>query len=230
MKAPKPARYLLVVAAALRARRRIRALGDLPSDAAVEFARTFTWYGDKLRPTQSTEEITGLMELLRRDPPRTVVEIGMDYGGTLFLWTRVAAPDALLVAVDYRPLGRLGLRSPFAVVRKGLARAGQRVELVMPADSHRPETLARVRALVGERGIDLLFLDGDHSYEGVKRDFDDYSQLVRPGGLVVLHDVAGPGEPHVVRYWQELKQSQATEELVATTGERYGLGIVRIPG
>ncbi|MBL9076925.1 MAG: class I SAM-dependent methyltransferase [Planctomycetes bacterium] len=40
--------------------------------------------------------------------------------------------------------------------------------------------------------IDLLFLDGDHSDEAARRDFDDWSKHVRPGGFVVLHDAVHP--------------------------------------
>lgn len=36
--------------------------------------------------------------------------------------------------------------------------------------------------------IDLLFIDGDHSYEGVKKDFNLYSKLVSPNGLILIHD------------------------------------------
>lgn len=36
--------------------------------------------------------------------------------------------------------------------------------------------------------IDFLFIDGDHSYEGVKSDFDLYSKILSPKGLIVLHD------------------------------------------
>ena len=36
--------------------------------------------------------------------------------------------------------------------------------------------------------IDLLFIDGDHSYEGVKLDFELYSKLLTPKGVVILHD------------------------------------------
>jgi hypothetical protein len=36
--------------------------------------------------------------------------------------------------------------------------------------------------------IDLLFIDGDHSYEGVKRDFDLYSQILSPNGIIIIHD------------------------------------------
>jgi|SaaInlV_100m_DNA_2_1039680.scaffolds.fasta_scaffold02887_6 predicted O-methyltransferase YrrM len=36
--------------------------------------------------------------------------------------------------------------------------------------------------------VDLLFIDGDHSYAGVKADFENYSKFVRPGGWIVLDD------------------------------------------
>jgi predicted O-methyltransferase YrrM len=36
--------------------------------------------------------------------------------------------------------------------------------------------------------IDFLFIDGDHSYEAVKRDFNLYFDFIRPGGTIVLHD------------------------------------------
>lgn len=36
--------------------------------------------------------------------------------------------------------------------------------------------------------VDLLFIDGDHSYEGCKSDIDHYGPLVRPGGIISGHD------------------------------------------
>lgn len=36
--------------------------------------------------------------------------------------------------------------------------------------------------------IDIFFIDGDHSYEGVKFDFDNFTHMVRPGGLILFHD------------------------------------------
>lgn len=36
--------------------------------------------------------------------------------------------------------------------------------------------------------IDILFIDGDHSYEGVKLDFNLYSKLLSPRGVIILHD------------------------------------------
>lgn len=36
--------------------------------------------------------------------------------------------------------------------------------------------------------IDFLFIDGDHTYEGVKKDFDLYSKLLSENGLIIIHD------------------------------------------
>ncbi len=36
--------------------------------------------------------------------------------------------------------------------------------------------------------IDFLWIDGDHSYEGVKKDFDLYSQILSEKGVIVIHD------------------------------------------
>ena len=37
-------------------------------------------------------------------------------------------------------------------------------------------------------GIDYLHIDGDHSYEGVKRDFELYSTIMNPNGIISIHD------------------------------------------
>ena len=44
-----------------------------------------------------------------------------------------------------------------------------------------------------EPGVDLLFVDGDHTYEGAASDLTRWSPLVRPGGHVVLHDAVDTG-------------------------------------
>jgi len=67
--------------------------------------------------------------------------------------------------------------------------------------------------------IDLLFIDGNHEYDAVLRDYEDWTQLLKVGGTVVFHDVVfdpvgddfpGPGQV-VEQYildnpkWSEIK-------------------------
>jgi hypothetical protein len=81
------------------------------------------------------------------------------------------------------------------------ARAEQRLKL-LKADSHDPESLSVVREWF-DGPLDFLFLDGDHTYEGVKQDWETFSPLVRAGGMVGFHDVGNPQLSGVSRFFAE---------------------------
>jgi predicted O-methyltransferase YrrM len=161
--------------------------------------------------------------------PRVVCEIGAAGGGTTFLFARFSAPDALLVSLD------LAFDEARARAVSTFARAGQRL-VCLRRDSHDEETARAVEAELGGRRLDLLFIDGDHSYEGVRRDFEMYGPLVRPGGLVVFHDIVPLREGDtnhdvggVPEFWRELKQrGGAVEEIVEDWGQSaFGIGVMR---
>jgi predicted O-methyltransferase YrrM len=49
--------------------------------------------------------------------------------------------------------------------------------------------LRKIEGILKGRKVDFLFIDADHSYEGVKKDFEMYSPLVRKGGIIAFHDI-----------------------------------------
>jgi cephalosporin hydroxylase len=214
---------------ALALARRVRRHSTLDPAAALDFARS----EPTIAPNQKEAEIVWLLERLAEAPPRVVLEIGTDRGGTLFLWTRVASPEALLLSLDIQKMvGRFGRFSPFAFVRKGFARDRQRIELVDDVDSQDPATVRRVEAILGGRAVDFLFIDGDHRYDAVRRDFELYSTLVRPGGFVAFHDVSPrttPDTEGTARFWAELEQNGETEKHIADGAAGYGIGVYRKP-
>jgi len=57
-----------------------------------------------------------------------------------------------------------------------------------------------VRGILGSRKLDFLFIDGDHSYEGVRRDFEMYSPLVREGGIICMQCIKQQS------YWKKEKR------------------------
>jgi predicted O-methyltransferase YrrM len=102
----------------------------------------------------------------------------------------------------------------------------------MDSDSHSESTLRRVLALLGGRSVDFLFIDGDHSHNGVWRDFNMYSPLVTPGGLIAFHDVSpNPAEwtKGVAQFWREFTREHETEERVINEEPGFGIGIYRVP-
>jgi predicted O-methyltransferase YrrM len=235
----KALRYPLKPLLVPRASRALRAAAaERPEiDSWVELVKRFNYAGITVAPWQIAGEIAGLMRILETEPPKRVLEIGTASGGTLFLLTRVAAPDALLISVDL-PRGQFGggyarWRAP---LYRSFGRDAQRVQLVR-GDSHSPSTREQVRRLLHGGAIDLLFVDGDHTYEGVKKDVADYTPLVRPGGTVALHDIVpgGPGKHGdpggVPTFWQELRgeHPDATELVEDWEWGSCGIGLIRLP-
>lgn len=180
-----------------------------------------------LPPHQIRAEILAFLEFAATTRPRTVLEIGTASGGTNFLLGAALPEVTLKLGVD------------LFVQNKRLLHAFGRPncqQVFIDGSSRAPETLARVRAALGERPIDVLFIDGDHSYAGVRADHELYAPLVRPGGLIAFHDVVpdyhtrygrdtGRYAGDVPRYWQEVRGGFArTKEFVADP-DQDGLGI-----
>jgi predicted O-methyltransferase YrrM len=230
-------RPALTPIAARRLRRSAEAAGSL--DELLDVAFGFDSLEVRIPPGQVRGEIAALLRILEPRACRRVLEIGTQHGGSLFLFAHVSAPDAQIVSVDL-PHGEFGGGYPVwrAPLYRRFGRAGQRIELVR-GDSHAAETLARVRSLLAGEPLDFLFVDGDHTYEGVKQDFESYRELVRPGGLIALHDIA-PGVASaeaeqenllggdVPRFWSELTQQYPTTELCASQTGFFGIGVVHL--
>lgn len=177
---------------------------------------------------QVPEELVRLLEDVRALHPQTVLEIGTHRGGTLYLWARLARPDATLISIDL-PGGKFGGGySPFrAPIYRRFAQPGQKLHLLR-ANSHSPATLVETKRLVSGQPIDLLFIDGDHTFEGVQKDWEMYSPLVRSGGLIVFHDVAGNYEDTQVKaFWDSIKAGYPFREYMVHPDGLYGIGVLQ---
>ena len=200
---------------------------------AIEFVFSNSFLAELIRPMQIREEIAELVKLVERLRPRTVLEIGTARGGTLFLWTRAAVGDATIISIDL-PGGLYGGGYPFlrSILYKNLGKDEQQI-ILLRRDSHDRKTLGIVRDLLGNRLLDFLFIDGDHTYEGVKMDYEMYSPLVRPGGIIAFHDIVehprhlNVGVP---RFWQELKKNLPKDkylEIVKDWNQGWaGIGVI----
>jgi hypothetical protein len=78
-----------------------------------------------------------------------------------------------------------------------------------------------------DSSISLLHMDGSHSYEAAVHDFENWLPKVRPGGVVLLHDIAvRSGDYGVWRLWEELQKKFPTFEF----RNNDGLGVLWKPG
>jgi cephalosporin hydroxylase len=173
--------------------------------ALAAYARTRT---RGLPMIQHAQEITAAGAwLLAHGPLRRVIEIGTHHGGTVAYWGELGAER--IVAVDL-PSGDFGGIGEQAADERDAQLAKLYPGYVcVRGDSHDPATVLLVEDSLHGRA-DLLFIDADHSYEGVRQDYFVYKHLVRPGGVILFHDIVESethkrAGAHVYRLWQELQ-------------------------
>jgi len=116
---------------------------------------------------------------------RLLAEVGVWHGVTTARLRAAMARDGLLYAIDPYPAGRLGFSAQQRIAHREVARvANGRVAWLRTSGAE------AARALAPDAGgrIEFVFLDGDHSYDGLRRDWDGWVPLMAPGGIVALHD------------------------------------------
>lgn len=194
-------------------------------DSTAVFRTLTEFAGGYFRPVQVESEFVLLLDRVRELQPRVIVEIGTVFGGTLLSYLTVAPDDAMAVSIDL-PGGKFG--GGYSKARAKLFRsfAPGRVHCLR-MDSHSPATAEALNQVLAGRAVDFLFIDGDHSYAGVKQDFEMYSPLVRPGGLIAFHDVARNDEDTQVKvFWDEVKVGRKATEYVHPADWMCGIGVL----
>ena len=191
----------------------------------------FIWSSNNgfFRPIQNYQEISSLINIVNERKPKAVLEIGTANGGSLFLFCRAADSDAQIVSIDL-PGGINGGGYPKWKERlyQLFTKEGQTLHLLRK-NSHLQSTKDYLKSL-GLRAFDLIMIDADHSYNGVKTDFELYQDLLSENGIIVLHDVIkNEFDPSVQvdRFWKQVKSQYETQEIIDNVEQgNMGIGIV----
>lgn len=142
-----------------------------------------------------------LYSLVRCGGLKAVVEIGV-YRGSTLVWLAQAIADH----------GRGGTVYAIEVHPYHIATAEVNIQAADLEDyvTWKEGDSSRMGASIPD-GLDLVFVDGDHSYEGVKRDFEMFWPKLKEGGIMVFDDVISwPGCGDV---WGFLKDTFPPERI-----------------
>jgi predicted O-methyltransferase YrrM len=151
---------------------------------------------------QVYEEITTFAYWLKGFQAHNILEIGFK-GSSFHIMSQLSTGKK--AAVDYEDKGR--------TIWSHYMMYGEDFKLFI-ADSQTTETRDKVKEFCPQ--YDLIFIDGDHSYEGVRRDFELYQDLLSPRGYIVFHDIDpehvfrdGAGG-QVYKFWQDISYGSKT--------------------
>lgn len=147
---------------------------------------------------------------LMADKCQTYLEIGVHNGGSMAVAMQSKHP-CIFYGVDmFQEVIKIPRWSYFARDNLSKQKTIKNIQScninnyqfhIFEGNSREVSTLNKVYEQI--KSVDLLFIDGDHSYQGVKDDFLNYGKLVRPGGFVVLDDYAN-GHPEIVKFVEEI--------------------------
>jgi predicted O-methyltransferase YrrM len=134
------------------------------------------------------DEAALLYHLARDVQQGPVAEIGRFKGGSTFIFATALPEGVELWSYDFH----VALRPDMP---------GERLDEELRAALDRYDLARKVRLLVADsrtaepppEPLELLFVDGDHSYEGAKADLERWGAFVRPGGHLLLHDAVDSG-------------------------------------
>ena len=191
-------------------------------------------YGEKWKRffwiKQVRSEILSLAKLIEKKKPKFLLEIGTANGGSLFLFTKLAHPEAVIISIDL-PEGRFGGGYPKFKENFYQSFTTKKQKMILyRADSHSPDTYEKVKLLLNQEKLDFLFIDGDHTYQGVKTDFELYSPWVKTNGIIGFHDIAKHPEGWEVdvdKYWNELKTNYTYQEFIDNIQQGWaGIGVI----
>ncbi len=130
------------------------------------------------------DEAAFLYRTARNAPPGVVAEIGRYRGGSTLLLAAAVPEGGRVVSYDAYAVPGVDGAALDAELSRALDRYGllERVELAV-ADS-------KTVAPPGE--CEVVLVDGDHTYEGVRADYDHWKTHVVAGGHLLFHDAPDP--------------------------------------
>ena len=162
-----------------------------------------------------------------------LLEIGCGRGGSTGIWS---AFFKAVTTVCYEPFGRAGANlTDHELIERNKRLAGLKNVTLIHGNSHKLQTLHQVAA---GAPFDVLWLDGDSTLEGITQDLFMYGQLLRPGGVLIMHNIKDHGIAHpcqVNQVWTQLligNLKRGSSEFTSAHGpdaRRAGIGILHLP-
>lgn len=174
-------------------------------------------------------EFRHLLDVVTNNRVSSYLEVGAGRGDTFHEIGMHMPPGSRLMAVD-RPGQAWGLQDSQKMLDAAVAdliKQGYDAS-VFYGDSKQSDAFA----FAMDQGLyDLVMIDGDHSYEGVKADWENYGIM---GRMVAFHDIADPGLPNdrgevieVKRFWDELKTQYPHAEFIDRSAQfPMGIGLI----
>ena len=177
---------------------------------------------------QNYDEIYQAVDFIIKQDISNFLEIGTNQGGTFYAWICASNPG-IRISIDI-PHGEFGTDN-FDEQKRNSILSGYPGECYfISGNSQDPLNLVKVEQYLKDKKLDFLFIDGDHTEEGVTRDFFLYKHLVKENGWIGFNDIKNSEFHHshncfVDRLWNKLSGDKI--EFIDSTTGFGGIGFIQ---
>jgi hypothetical protein len=182
---------------------------------------------DLINPTLRTSPWVGhrqfSYDLIKFIEPRVIVELGTHYGCSLFAFCQSCKDNNIksnIIAIDsWEGDPQAGYYGPevFQIVNKTKMEFFRELNIELKR-KYFSEALEEII----DETIDLLHIDGLHTYEAVKEDFESWLPKLSPNGIILFHDIADYTGYGSHKYWEDIKVNYPSFEFQHS----WGLGVL----
>ena len=134
---------------------------------------------------QVKNEIRDFLSVLKKNNINNLLQIGLGHWASTHFVLSILLDEVTTLEYDSTHIERY------------LPEACEGCETIIQGDS------LELHKNIEDESFDAVFIDGNHSYEYVKQDLENYSKKVKSGGIIALHDANFEGEqygtPQVLR-------------------------------
>lgn len=167
---------------------------------------------------QVEEEWIEFLSIISSINPSLILEIGAYKGGSAACFAKIAKT---VISID-EWMGRVDISKIEKMCEYHY----------INADSHSNDAIKKLEKSLNGRKIDVLFIDGDHTENGARKDFNTYKKYVKDGGIIGLHDILKSDHHkklncHVYKFWEELTKKYNAQAIIKDT-KWGGIGVIKL--
>lgn len=149
------------------------------------------------------------------------LEIGTHCGGTLIELMNISEENATLITIDTGN-GHFENIEDKIKAFNAIKKENQKIHCINNL-SQSIEAITESKNILNGNLLDYLFIDGSHAYISVRADFENYSPLVKDGGIISFHDIYAFG---LRKLWPEIKDNYEHYEIYDKSELWGGIGII----
>jgi O-methyltransferase len=190
---------------------------------------------DNFTLLKSSPEWRDTLKIIDSINPQIILEIGPLRAGTFYSFTQLVS-KGIIISIEAPGIEKGLSDAETDHLKSQIIENNHDNEIYFIKNLPVEEALKKVKDILKDKQSDVLFLNGEHSYNGIKQEFEVLAQMVSGTGLIIVNDIHSlknaPADEFlnnsgVEQFWREISLLYRTKEIIFDRRQKgHGVGII----